>query len=607
MINSNIKPLATDYFDFSTLVELLVKRAEAAPNQLAYRFLAHEDDKAPELLYCAELELKARTIGTLLQKAGLQGQRAILLFPPGLDFVTAFFGCLYAGVVAVPVYPPNPARLERTLPRLLSIIDDSQPAVALTTSEILPMIEYLFAQEDKYKGIQWFATDKLDTKQAAQWEEPEIDSKTVAFLQYTSGSTGTPRGVVLTHANLLHNLSLIYNYFDHSSQSEGVIWLPSYHDMGLIGGILQPIYASFPVSLMSPMTFLKKPYRWLKAISDYKATTSGGPNFAYDLCVRRVTAEQRATLDLSSWKVAFNGAEPVRPETIERFSRIFAETGFRKEAFYPCYGLAEGTLIVSGIACEALPRYFPVQKTRLEQNIIARTEPEDQDTATLVGCGRAILEQRIVIAHPETFEPCAADQVGEIWVAGPSIASGYWNREAETAQTFQARLANGEGPFLRTGDLGFIHEGELFVTGRLKDLIIIRGRNCYPHDIEWTVEHSHKGIRPGCSAAFSVDIEGEERLVVVTEYEPGKEELAVSPVKIEVAEEAKSEDSTKAIKNVRQAISEQHQLSAYAIVLIKSGSIPKTSSGKIQRQVCKANFLAGDFDVIASNRAHMAI
>ncbi len=503
----------------STLVEVLRWRALHQPDRLAYTFLLDGETQEVHLTY-AQLDRRARAIASCLKSMGVYGGRALLVYPPGLEFIAGFFGCLYAGVVAIPIYPPHSPRLDKSLPKLRATASDAEPIAALTSSALLPLMESIRAQAPDLQAFPWLATDTIDSRLAEQWQEPPIDSTSLAFLQYTSGSTAAPRGVMISHGNLLHNSALIQQCFEHTAESRGVIWLPSYHDMGLIGGILQPLYAGFPVTLLSPVAILQRPLRWLQAISRTRGSTSGGPPFAYDLCVRKITSEQRASLDLSSWDVAFIGAEPVRYETLERFAATFAPCGFRREAFYPCYGLAEATLIASGGLKTAPPVVFTIQNAALEHNRVAAAPEEKGGGQTLVGCGQSLRDQEIVIVHPEKLTRCQPNEVGEIWLAGTSVARGYWNRSEETEGIFQARLAEtGEGPFLRTGDLGFLKDGELFVTGRLKDLIIVAGHNHYPQDIELTVEGSHPSVRPGCCAAFSVDIDGEERLVIVTEVE----------------------------------------------------------------------------------------
>ena len=588
--------------DCSTVVELLRYRALHQTQQLSFTFLQEGETASASWTYEA-LDRLSRAIASQLQVMNLSGERALLLYPPGLDYLAAFFGCLYAGVVAVPAYPP---RNHRNTPRIGAIASDAQAAIALTTSAIQSKIKSLI----DVSSLQWLTTDNLPAGIENSWEEPFIQKDTLAFLQYTSGSTGIPKGAMLSHGNLLHNAATTYQYMEHSPESKFVSWLPVYHDMGLIGGILQPLYGGFPCFLMSPASFLQNPYRWLKTISDYRGTTSGGPNFAYELCLQKITPEQRQTLDLSSWSVAFNGAEPVRWETLEKFSETFAECGFRREAFYPCYGMAEATLMISGGVKADFPAVKAVRGEGLkcdrvvEENLTAQPPSlrgkgekffpllqgeglgeRSTDIRTFVSCGRTLPKQEIVIVHPQRLTRCQPDEVGEIWVSGPSIGQGYWNRKQETEETFRAYLADSrERLFLRTGDLGFLQNGELFITGRLKDLIIIRGRNLYPQDIELTAERSHPALRKGSVAAFAVEVKNEEKLVVVQELEfrqkPSFEEV---------------------IAAIRQAVSLEHEVQVYAVVLIKGGSIPKTSSGKIQRRACKAEFLAGTLKVLASS------
>lgn len=568
-------------YHFSTLVELLSYRASTQSEQKAYTFLQTSETEAESLTYEA-IQLQAQAIAASLQTLNVCGERALLLYQPGLDFITAFFGCLYAGVVAVPAYPP---RRNQSLSRLQAIAQDAQAKVVLTSTKLLSNLLSSSNQEGlELAGLHWLATDGLSTELAQAWQPPELNSNTLAFLQYTSGSTGTPKGVMITHGNLLHNEQMIQKAFGHTQETIVVGWLPVFHDMGLIGNVLQPLYLGVPCILMSPVDFLQKPIRWLQTISDNKATTSGGPNFAYDVCIRKVTPEQLKSLDLSSWEVAFTGAEPVRAETLEQFASIFAPCGFRKEAFYPCYGMAETTLIVTGGEKTALPITCNVEKAALEQNRIVKRHSTQGDTQTIVGCGGSPLDQQVVIVDPQSLTLCTSEQVGEIWVSGPSVAQGYWNQIEQTKETFNAYLADtGKGPFLRTGDLGFLQDGELFITGRLKDVIIIRGQNHYPQDIELTVEKSHPSLRPGCGAAFVIDFKNSERLVIVQEVERSYlRKLNVQEV----------------VGQIRQTVVAQHALEVFSIVLVKTGSIPKTSSGKIRRRACKDAFLAGTLDVV---------
>ncbi|HEY9804145.1 MAG TPA: amino acid adenylation domain-containing protein, partial [Leptolyngbyaceae cyanobacterium] len=565
----------------ATVVELLRYRSVEQAKDEAFTFL-HDGEEPTITLTYQELDRQSRAIASQLQALGLSGERALLLYPPAVDYLPAFFGCLYAGVVAVPAYPPRNAR---NTPRILAILKDAQAAVVLTTTAILDQLKSLLADKFNVNNILWLTTDNLTPGIEQAWQEPLINTDTLAFLQYTSGSTGTPKGVMLTHGNLLHNAEVTRQYMEHSPSSKFVTWLPVYHDMGLIGGVLQPLYASFPCIMMPPVSFLQRPYRWLQAISRYKGTTSGAPNFAYELCIEKITPEQRSTLDLSSWTVAFNGAEPIRGDTLEKFAATFAECGFRPEAFYPCYGMAEATLMISGGIKSALVNKLSVQKSALERNYVIDAVGDAKNSIKLVGCGRSVPQQRVVIANPETLTRCQDKEVGEIWVSGPSIGQGYWHRQAETEQTFQAFLQDtGEGPFLRTGDLGFLDRGEVYITGRAKDLIIIRGRNLYPQDIEITAERSHPSLRAGSNAAFCIEVDNQEQLVLVQELE-----FRAKPNLAEVTEA------------IRQAVAEEHEVQVYGVVLIKPGTIPKTSSGKIQRRATKAEFLAGELQIVNSS------
>ena len=561
------------------MIDLLRGMVAQHPDRLVYRFI-HDDDSEPATVTYSELDRRARAIGAWLESFGASGERALLLYPPGLDYIAAFFGCLYAGVIAVPAYPP---RLNRPVPRIQSIVSDSRASFALTTSTILHNIEQRFEHAPDLAALHWLNNDQIPSGIETDWRPPDISSETIAFLQYTSGSTSQPKGVMLSHGNLMHNLEAIRRGFHIDSSIVPVFWLPGHHDMGLIGGMLEPVYLAGHSTLMSPVSFLQRPFRWLEAISRYKATITGAPNFAFDLCVDKISPEQIDTLDLSSLSLVFCGAEPIRPETLERFARTFARCGFRKSAFYPCFGMAESTLIVSGGDGPGEPRTFTVDRKSLEQDRVVEVSPADAGSLTMVNCGRSIIDQKIVIINPNTLEKCDSDQVGEIWVSGPSVTQGYWGLPEETQKTFRAELAgSAEGHFLRTGDLGFLHNGELFVTGRLKDLIIIHGSNHYPQDIELTVESSHIALQAGAGAAFSITDHGREQLVIV----------------YEVTRQGRQTDVNEVASAIRQAVAEKHDLQVFAIVLVKPMSIPKTSSGKIQRRACRNLFLENSLEVV---------
>ncbi|MFD2169281.1 amino acid adenylation domain-containing protein [Tumebacillus lipolyticus] len=564
--------------EVATLVDLLRARTQEYAGRDAFAFLT---DELEERITFEELDRKARAVGAALQAAGAAGERALLLYQPGLPYIIAFFGCLYADVLAVPAYPP---RQNGNLDRLQAVVKDSEAKFALTATAVMAGIEKRFGDAEGLSQLEWVNTDLIGDELADSWQMPEIDSDTLAFLQYTSGSTSAPKGVMLTHGNLLANLELIQSSFETSDRDRAVIWLPPYHDMGLIGGVLQPIYAGFFTTLMAPVAFVQRPLLWLQTISRTGASVSGGPNFAYELCLDKITPEQRDQLDLSAWSVAFTGAEPVRKETLDRFAEYFAPCGFRKEAFYPCYGLAEGTLFVTGGNKAELPITHAFDADLLEQNVAVVTA-EGADARTLVSSGRS-LAQQVVVVNQETFAVCAETQVGEIWVAGSSVAQGYWKRPEQSQETFGARLSEtGEGPFLRTGDLGFLKDGELYVTGRMKDLIIIRGRNHYPQDIEFTVQECHPAIATGNLAAFSVEADEEERLVITAEVERAYRKADLDEV----------------VSAVRLAVAEAHELQVYGIVLLKPASIPKTSSGKIQRHACKDRFLHGGLQALKTD------
>ena len=556
---------------FSTLVEILRHRALQLPGRRAYTFLVDGEAEEVSLTY-EQLDRKARAIGAMLQELGLSGERALLLYPSGLQFIEALFGCFYAGVVAVPAYPP---RVNRSLLRLQTTVEDAQAGFVLTTSSILSKLKPACEQAPVLSVLRWLDTEKVPEGAEARWRQPSITGETLAFLQYTSGSTSAPKGVMVSHGNLIHNEWAIQTACLNTQESTFVSWLPVYHDMGLIGIVLQALYVGASCILMSPLAFLQRPLRWLAAISRYGATLSGGPNFAYDLCVRRISQQQRSVLDLSSWKIAFNGSEPIRAETVSRFAAAFKECGFREESFFPCYGLAEATLMVSGNMRSGMPLVRTYEGAALERNRVVEASAGSVGARALVGCGYSLSDQKILIVDPLSLAECPADQSGEIWVSGPSVAQGYWNREAETLATFRARRSDStEGRFLRTGDLGFLHAGELFVTGRLKDVIVIRGRNIHPQDIEDTVGRSHPALRPGGGAAFSVNVASEERLVVVQEVDNHREL-----------------DMNSVIGAIRQAIAEEYDVPVFSISLVKPGNMPKTTSGKLQRGACRDSFL----------------
>ncbi|MBW3655631.1 MAG: fatty acyl-AMP ligase, partial [Gemmatimonadetes bacterium] len=566
----------------ATLAGLLRERAARHPDRAACVFLVDGEHEGESLTY-GRLHREACRVAALLAEGGLQGKRVLLLFPPGLAFVAAWFGCLYAGVVAVPVYPP---RSNRNLDRLQAILADADAAAVLATDEVIAGLAQHAAATPRLAALRWIAVGEPGADSAA-WDGPEPAPEDVAFLQYTSGSTSTPKGVRVTHVNLVSNQRMLRDAFGHGEGLVVVGWLPVYHDMGLIGNLLHPLYMGGTCVLMSPAAFLQRPARWLEAVSRYGGETSGGPNFAYDLCVERVSAEEKAALDLRAWRVAFCGSEPVRAATLDRFSAAFAECGFRRDAFYPCYGLAEATLFVTGGRPEAAPVVRAFRADELERDRAISATRDDEGAAGHVGCGFAWREGRVEIVRPGTGIRCTPGEVGEIWCSGPHVAAGYWNRPDATAESFGAFLDTGEGPFLRTGDLGFVDGGELFVTGRSKDLIILRGRNLYPQDIEATAGAAHPALQPGGGAAFSVDADGEERLVVV--HEVRRTALG-------------SLDAAQVALRVREAVAAAHEAAVHDVVLIRPLTLPKTSSGKVQRQAARRAYREGSLPV-AGGRA----
>ena len=569
----------------ATLGELLRDRALAQPERKVYTFLADGEHESGTLTY-QELDRQARAIAARIQSVITQGDRVLVVYPytGGLEFIAAFFGCLYAGAIAVTTHPP---RHKKSLVELQQRILDSGATVILTTQALLDKLEETVQPELSLllKSFSWIATDTVPASCASDWQEPNLNSDTIAYFQYTSGSTGTPKGVMVTHGNALHNSATIRQCFEHTPESRAVMWLPFFHDMGLIGGVVQPLYADFHMVLMSPVALIQKPLCWLQAVSRYEATTSGGPNFAYDLACDRITPEQRHTLDLSHWDLAFSGAEPVRPQTLQRFAATFASCGFRPQAFYPCYGMAETTLLISGGLKAESPIIQTVDDAALQQNRVVPVDSEAAGGRAVVGCGRTWLGDEVRIVDPDGLRQCEAGRVGEIWVSGAGVAKGYWNQPHETEQTFRAYLADtGEGPFLRTGDLGFLQNNELFITGRLKEVMIFWGNLRYPQPIELTVQNSHPALRLNGGAAFSIEVEGEERLVIAQEVE---------------RTHLRQLNGDEVIGAIRRSVAEDHIVDTYAIVLLKPGTLPKTSSGKVQRRACRTQFLDGNLEAIA--------
>lgn len=560
-----------------TMVDVLRSRALRSRDQRAFLFLESGEREGASLTF-GELDLRARAIASRLVSLGASEKQVLLLYPPGLEFIEAFFGCLYAGCVAVPSY--STMLSSRNISRLQFLINDAGATLMLTDSRSQASYESSTAQETPLQ-IPLLASDRIRDEEGHAWAPVEVRPEALAYIQYTSGSTSEPKGVMLDHSSVMHNQRMIRFAFGNTEGSWAVSWLPHFHDMGLVGVIQQTVYAGLSTVLMSPLEFIRRPARWLRAISKYRARGSGAPNFAYDLCVDRIKPEELEGLDLSCWKRAFNGSEPVRADTLDRFAARFSSYGFDPASFYPCYGLAEATLFVSGRS-EGAPLVVRKVEARALEDCSWRESSlaDSKATRRIVGCGHAWGEERIVIVDPKTCTRSAPGQVGEIWVAGGHVAKGYWGREEEPREVFGARLADGdETAFLRTGDLGCIVDGELFITGRLKDLIILRGRNHYPQDIEATVAVSHPSLLRSGSAAFSVEVDEQEELVVVQE----------------VKSRTSPETSVEIYASIRQALAEDHALKPYAVILLKPNMIPKTSSGKVRRSACRIKFLTDAF------------
>lgn len=556
--------------------DVLRDGAARHPDRRAFVFVDGHGAEEASLTY-AELHRRALAVAHALARDAAPGDRALLVFPPGLDFVVAWFGCLYAGVIAVPVDPPRP---DRVTAATRSIVRDSAPVVALTTTDPGTSLA---------AGLPWLGVlglpDAPDPGRFAGAHDPDA----VAFLQYTSGSTAAPKGVMVTHGNLAANEAMIAAAFGHDEGSTFVGWAPLFHDQGLIGNVLQPLWLGTTSVLMAPASFVRRPLLWLETITRYRAHTSGGPNFAFDACVARAAGADLSHLDLSSWRVAFNGAEPLRAETLRRFAGTFAAHGLDPGALYPCYGLAEATLLVTASRKGRGPRFVDADVGALGRGVVAPGPGR-----TLVGSGEVLPGEEVRIVDPTTGSPCASDRIGEVWVAGPQVAAGYWRRPEATATTFRARLAGSEADFLRTGDLGVLVDGELHVVGRFNDLVVVRGRNHHPADIEHTAVAAHPAVRPGGAAAFGVSGAEGERLVVVAELR---------------REVPRDLDTGTVAAEVRAAVVREHAVTP-EIVLTRAGTVAKTSSGKIMRAAARTRYGDEGFpapapaaDLVAPSRA----
>ncbi len=563
----------------TSLVDLLMQRSLDSPDDVAYVFLTEGEIEQQTSVTYAELDEQARAIGADLAQRLAQGERALLLYPPGLEFIAGFFGCLYAGVVAVPACPPMPGR---PIDQTLAVANSATPGAVLTSSLLHPLLSRYMSQVPQKSSIEVIDTQSSDLTQAETWTVPDIGSDTLALLQYTSGSTSSPKGVMIKHSNLLANTRAVLDALNVAGQPcSSVSWLPQYHDMGLVGPIVLCMYNKGGSYLMSALDFLQKPVRWLRAISYFEADLGVAPNFAFELCARKITAEQREGLDLSCWNSAINAAEPILHSTLVKFAKTFAPCGFNIEQFFCCYGLAEATAFVSGGGPRGMrERTCRVDPRALEESKVVYAEG-----------GRALVSSGLIDAHeqgttkvvdPLTCESCEESQIGEIWIAGPSVAEGYWNSPEPSTDGLRAFTSDKEGPFCRTGDLGFVKGRALYVTGRLKDMIILNGRNHYPQDIERTVEQSHGALRPGCVAAFSVEAHHMEQLVVVQEVKPDVDPTQMAEI----------------VDAMKQAVFEKHGLHLFRAVLVGRGGVAKTSSGKVRRRECRKRFTQEQLELL---------
>ncbi|MBW6459885.1 MAG: AMP-binding protein [Bacteroidales bacterium] len=568
-----------------TMVEVFEENSGKFPAKVIYYYLEDGLNESSRITY-REMNARVKAIAAVLQDQYEKGARALLLFPTGIEFIVSLFGCFYSGIIGVPAYPP---RKNRLFGRFEAIVNDCRPSLILTTRKIKEDILKNFAGETCLKGVDFVAYEDVDAGMESRWKNPGLCADDLALLQYTSGSTGAPNGVMVSHGNILRNSETIKESFGHDENLMGVNWLPAFHDMGLIGALIQPAYVGGSNAIIPPNSFLLRPLNWLKAISRYRGNTVGGPNFALDYCVERFKPEELDGTDLSCVRPFFCGAEPVRSESLESFSETFKPYHFRSDQFYPCYGLAESVLIVTGGGLFDDPVYLSVDTREIEKGRVVLLPGDSPDAKTFVSCGYPWQGTTVKIVHPESCIVNPPGEVGEIWVSGPSVARGYWNKPEETERTFGARLADtGEGPFLRTGDLGFIHKGHLYITGRIKDLIIIRGLNHYPHDIEQTAAKAHEALQSGSVAAFSVDEAGEERLVLVCEIR---------------RTHLRDLDANAVFEALRQAITDTHQIQVHAIALIRTNTLPKTSSGKIQRLTAKKEYLGHELELLDSWKA----
>lgn len=569
-----------------TIVDYLYHHATHQPNEIAFRFLNDTEQVSSELTF-QQLWQASDGIASFLTSKVQPGSTIMLLYPPGLDYIKAFYGCLIAGMIAVPLYPP---RANKKSDRIINVAQSCQAPIALTTQSELTNIETCWQQQNSENlELAFYPSDNIAAQSEVQPCVADLSMTAPAFLQYTSGSTGVPKGVIITHGNIVGNVNHLSNTADGRKSDVFVNWLPLFHDLGLITAILWPVYLGSPSILMAPATFIRNPYYWLKAISDYRGTKCGAPNFAYDLCTNKVTDEQITTLDLSSWRVAYNAAEPVKAATLNGFSSRFSDCGFSESNFYPGYGMAEATVFITGGDADQCPEILSVDKQCLAEKQLILVDENYQALSQMVSCGRASYPHDVRVVDPVSTTELAEGQVGEVWFSGPSVSPGYWQLPELSADTFGQIIEGApqsEHRYLRTGDLGVMWNGELYITGRMKDLIILRGTNYYPQDIEASTVNAHPAIRMGYCAAFAVVEADREKLVVVTELERSF---------------FRSVDKDEVINAIRQQILVDHQVNVDQVVLLKPYVIPVTSSGKIQRARTRLLLLEGALSTLAQS------
>ncbi len=577
-------------YPFINPVEILQRRAQETPDRLSHLLLGASEAENQSLTYL-QMDRQARELGAHLQSVAEPGQRALLVYPTSLEFIVAMYACLYAGIIPIPTNPPG---MNRSAQRLEAIAKDAQARLVLTTPEYQHAFLAEAEQFPDFAALTWVTRDAVQAAGAHSLQIPEITPQTIAFMQYTSGSTNIPKGVIISYRNLSHNLHSLHETRlrgkEFSDDSVILTWTPLFHDMGLLIGVFLTPIDGTPSILMPPIQFMQNPFHWLKNIQKFKATASGGPNFAYELCVNKIPLEKCEGLDLSSWKIAYSSAEPVRAETQARFAEKFAPFGFRPEAQAPCYGMAETTLVISFYTGEPKTITERFRRADFEEGRLVPSDSDDpKEIVETVSSGPLLADYKAAIVHPKNRKRCAPNEVGEIWISGDSVGEGYWNRPEDSKHTFGAHIAEThEGPYLRTGDLGFIHNDHLYITGRLKDLLIVRGRNYYPQDVEMTVEKTHPVLRAGGGAAFAVSKNDVEQLIVVHETQ---------------RREIEGVDWQEVIKTIRANIAREHGIRAHAVVLIRRATVAKTSSGKIQRTEMKRRFLENELEIVAEWRA----